>query len=263
MNAHRTACILSAGIMLAATIPAFAHSPGPTRGFHDRQPQRVLVHPYYYRPVAREVVVRRPVYVERRMLVPRPMVNYALVPPPAYYWPPYIVRARPVYYGPAYYVSAAPALAASVPPPPPSSPAPPTAQPAPAGKSFTLSADALFDFNQATLKPEGRRQLDKLAADLKRAEYDVVRVTLVTVTGHTDRLGSAPYNMKLSMRRAETVKAYLVELGIPAAKIVTTGRGETNPVTKPGQCLGDKATKELIACLQPDRRVEVEVSIAK
>ena len=167
---------------------------------------------------------------------------------------------RPVYYSePAYYVRAAPALVGAAYPPPP----PPVVKPAPAPKRFTLSADALFNFDQAIVKPEGRRQLDKLAADLKGAKFDVIKIAMVTVTGHTDRIGSAAYNMRLSMRRAEAVKAYLVELGIPAAKIVATGKGETHPVTKPGECKGDKATKELIACLQPDRRVEIEVSVAK
>ena len=180
---------------------------------------------------------------------------------------------RPMYYGePAYYVRAAPTLAgAAYPPPPPPAhagaayppPPPPVVKPAPAPKRFTLSADALFNFDQAIVKPEGRRQLDKLAADLKGAKFDVIKIAMVTVTGHTDRIGSAAYNMRLSMRRAEAVKAYLVELGIPAAKIVATGKGETHPVTKPGECKGDKATKELIACLQPDRRVEIEVSVAK
>ncbi len=95
------------------------------------------------------------------------------------------------------------------------------------------------------------------------AKFDVIEIAMVTVTGHTDRIGSAAYNTRLSMRRAEAVKAHLVELGIPAAKIVAAGKGETHPVTKPGECKGDKATKELIACLQPDRRVEIEVSVAK
>jgi OOP family OmpA-OmpF porin len=176
-----------------------------------------------------------------------------------------VVRARPWYYydyyEPPYYVIAGPALAAVEPPPPP--PPPARRAPAPAPKRFALSADALFDFDRAVLRPEGRRQLDKLAADLKRAEYDIVRISMVRVTGHTDRLGSAPYNMNLSMRRAEAVKTYLVGLGIPAAKIVAAGRGEANPVTRPGQCPGEKASRELIACLQPDRRVEVEISFAK
>jgi outer membrane protein OmpA-like peptidoglycan-associated protein len=267
MNASQTACILSAGIMLATTIPAFAQSPGQGRGFRDRQPQRAVVQQRQFRSVARDVVVRRHAYVDRRAFAARPYYAYpyaypyAYVAPRYYYPPPLVAYGPPLYYyvEPPYYLSQAPAPSASVPPPPPAR----AAKPAPAAKRFTLSADALFDFDQSVLRPEGRRQLDKLAADLKGTEYDIVKVTMVTVTGHTDRLGAASYNMRLSMRRAETVKAHLVNLGIPAAKIVATGRGETNPVTKPGQCPGEKATQELIACLQPDRRVEVEVSIAK
>ena len=84
---------------------------------------------------------------------------------------------------------------------------------------------------------------------------------LVTVTGHTDRIGSHAYNMKLSTRRAEAVKTYLVEsAGIPAGKIAARGTDGSDPVTKPGECKGKNATKQLIACLQPDRRVEVVVS---
>jgi outer membrane protein OmpA-like peptidoglycan-associated protein len=115
-----------------------------------------------------------------------------------------------VYYSaPAYYAEAAPAPAEAAYPPPP----PRVVRPAPAPKRFTLSADALFDFDQAIVKPEGRRHLDKLAADLMGAKFDVIEIAMVTVTGHTDRFGSAAYNTRLSMRRAEAVKAYLVNLG--------------------------------------------------
>jgi outer membrane protein OmpA-like peptidoglycan-associated protein len=272
MNAPKIACLLSASVMLATTFPAFAQQSGQ-RGARDRQPQRVLAQQRHYHPVARDAV-RRHAYVDRQVFVHRHAGPYAYYGPPAYYWPPYVVRERPMYYyygepayyvSPPYYVGPGPALAAVVPPPPP----PPAAKRAPApervpaAKRFTLSADALFDLDQWVLKPEGRRQLDKLAADLKDMEYDIVEVTMVKVTGHTDRLGSDSHNMRLSMRRAETVKAHLVNLGLPAAKIVATGKGETNPVTRPGECRGDKPTRELIACLQPDRRVEVEVSVAK
>ena len=120
----------------------------------------------------------------------------------------------------------------------------------------TFSADSLFDFDKATVKPAGKQQLDKLAADLRGADFDVI-----TVTGHTDRIGTHAYNMGLSTRRAEAVKAYLVQsAGIPAGKIAARGTDGSDPVTKPGDCKGKKATKALIACLQPDRRVEVEVS---
>ncbi|MBI3525761.1 MAG: outer membrane beta-barrel protein [Betaproteobacteria bacterium] len=131
--------------------------------------------------------------------------------------------------------------------------------PPPMPTKVTFSADSLFDFGKAVVKPEGKQALDKLAADLRGASFDVI-----LVTGHTDRIGSHAYNMKLSTHRAETVQAYLVEsAGIPAGKITAKGVNGSDPVTKPGECVGAKATKKLIACLQPDRRVEVEVTATK
>lgn len=132
----------------------------------------------------------------------------------------------------------------------------PPPSPPQASRKVTFSADSLFDFDKATLKPAGKQDLDKFSADLKGANFDVI-----TVTGHSDRIGSHAYNMKLSTRRAEAVKTYLVEsAGIPADKIMTKGVDGAEPVTKPGECQGKKATKALITCLQPDRRVEVEVT---
>jgi OOP family OmpA-OmpF porin len=120
----------------------------------------------------------------------------------------------------------------------------------------TFSADSLFDFDKAGLKPAGQLDLDKFANAVRGTEFDVIKVT-----GHTDRIGSHAYNMKLSQRRAETVKAYLVNsAGIAADKIVAKGVNGAEPVTKPEDCSGKKASKALIACLQPDRRVEAEVS---
>jgi OOP family OmpA-OmpF porin len=138
-----------------------------------------------------------------------------------------------------------------VPPPPP-----------PAPKKTTFSADSsagsLFDFGKATLKPEGQDALNKFAADLKDASFDSI-----TVTGHTDRIGSKAYNMKLSARRAEAVKAYLVKSsGIPSDKITAKGVDGSEPVTKPGECTS-KNSKKLIACLAPDRRVIVEVTATR
>ncbi len=138
------------------------------------------------------------------------------------------------------------------PPPPPPVVVPP---PPPPPRRVAFSADNLFGFDKATVRPEAKLELDKFAADLKGTRYDTIKVV-----GHTDRIGSESYNMKLSMERAEAVKAYLMEsAGIPADKISATGVGESEPVTKPGECKGEKATKKLIVCLQPDRRVEVEV----
>jgi OOP family OmpA-OmpF porin len=121
------------------------------------------------------------------------------------------------------------------------------------------SVDSLFDFGKADVKPAGKLAIDKFTADLKGADYEVIKVT-----GHTDRIGSKAFNQKLSTRRAEAVKAYMVEsAGIPADKIEATGVDGSYPVTKPGECKGTKRTKKLIACLAPDRRVEVEVSATR
>ena len=139
-------------------------------------------------------------------------------------------------------VAPAPRPAAVIPPPP---------QPT----RVTFSADALFDFDKAILKPAGKQSIDKFAVDLRGTRYDVI-----TVTGHTDRIGSQAYNQALSARRAEAVKSYLVDpAAIPASKISYKGAGESEPVTKSGDCKGSTASKTLINCLQRDRRVEVEV----
>jgi OOP family OmpA-OmpF porin len=153
------------------------------------------------------------------------------------------------------YVAATPAPEAVVAAPPP--PPPPVAVIAPpTARKVTFSADALFGFDKSTVTPEGKQHLDKFAADLRGTDFDVI-----TVTGHTDRIGSHDYNMALSTRRAEAVKNYLVEsAGIPAGKIAARGTDGSDPVTKPGDCTGTRATRQLIACLQPDRRVEVEVA---
>ena len=132
----------------------------------------------------------------------------------------------------------------------------PTPQPL---RKVTLSADSLFDFDKATVKPEGKQALDTLVADLRDVDFDAI-----IVTGHTDRIGSHAYNMKLSSRRAEAVKVYLVKsAGIPVDKISASGVDGADPVTKPDECKGTKKTKALIVCLQPDRRVEVQVTGTK
>jgi len=99
--------------------------------------------------------------------------------------------------------------------------------------------------------------LDDLVRTVQGATYDVI-----LVIGHTDRIGTAAYNQKLSLRRANAVMEYLVSQGIEQRRISAEGRGETQPVTKPGECTGP-GSKKLIACLQPDRRVEVHVSASK
>lgn len=145
-------------------------------------------------------------------------------------------------------IAAAPVVVTPPPPPAPVTPPPPV--------KVSFSADSLFDFDKSAVKPAGKQALDKFAADLKNTQYDAVKVT-----GHTDRLGSPAYNQKLSSRRADAVSAYLVEsAGVASNKIAAQGVSGANPVTKPGDCKGNKPTAKLIACLQPDRRVEVEVT---
>ena len=154
-----------------------------------------------------------------------------------------------------------PVIVAQAPPPVVAAAAPvPAPQPAPvfvpAPVKVSFSADSLFDFDNAVVKPAGRAELDKLAADLRGVDYDVINVT-----GHTDRIGSHAYNQALSARRAQAVSSYLVTSGdIPAQKINAKGVNGSDPVTKPGDCVGRKTTPALIACLQPDRRVDIEVT---
>ena len=137
---------------------------------------------------------------------------------------------------------------------PPAAPAAPVAPPAPSVQKITLASKALFDFDKAILKPEGQAVLDR---EIVSRIKEVQKLELVLVTGHTDRLGSQQYNQKLSERRAAAVAAYLAAKGVAKDKIETLGMGKTQPV--PGVVCEQKNRKALIACLQPHRRVEVEV----
>ena len=121
------------------------------------------------------------------------------------------------------------------------------------GEKVTIAADALFDFNKATLRPEGKAKLDDVVGKAKQLNLEVI-----IAVGHADRIGSAAYNQKLSEKRAASVKDYLVSKGIPANRVYTEGKGSKQPVTKPNQCKGAKSAK-VIACLQPDRRVDIEL----
>jgi OOP family OmpA-OmpF porin len=154
------------------------------------------------------------------------------------------------------------APAVYVTPPPPPAPVPVAAPPPPPPVAVVMprkvqfSADSLFSFDKAVIRPDGRTALDAFGRDLQGARYGTI-----SVEGNTDRLGSDAYNQKLSQERADAVKAYLItNAGIESRKITSVGRGESNPVTKPDDCKGTKPTPSLIACLQPDRRVDVEVT---
>lgn len=131
--------------------------------------------------------------------------------------------------------------------------APRQATPKPDSDKIKLAADALFDFNKATLRAEGKKKLDELVDKAKAVNLEVI-----IAVGYTDRIGSEKYNQKLSEKRAGAVKAYLVSKGIDKNRVYTEGKGKTNPVTG-DTCKGTKKSKALIACLQPDRRVEIEL----
>ena len=136
-------------------------------------------------------------------------------------------------------------------------PAPVMAVPAPAPvRRVTYNAESLFGFDTAVVQPSGRVALDSFSAELAGTSYADIQVE-----GHTDRLGSTAYNQTLSQQRADAVKAYLVNQGkLDPAKVQAVGKGEGTPATQAGACPGQHQTAALIACLQPDRRVEIAVS---
>jgi OOP family OmpA-OmpF porin len=120
---------------------------------------------------------------------------------------------------------------------------------------ISISADSDFEFDKAALSPSGTQALDRFLVDLRDMNYQTI-----VVRGNADRIGTEAYNMKLSVRRAEAVRDYLILTGgIAADKLVTTGVGESQPDTKPGECDDAKSSKALIKCLAPDRRVDIEV----
>ncbi|WP_412479547.1 OmpA family protein [Azonexus sp. IMCC34839] len=131
--------------------------------------------------------------------------------------------------------------------------APAAAAVKPAGEKITVAADALFDFNKAVLRPEGKAKLDELVSKAK-----AIKLEVILAVGHTDRIGGDAYNQKLSEKRAAAVKEYLVAKGIEANRVYTEGKGKKQPVTG-DKCKGTAKTKALIDCLQPDRRVDIEV----
>jgi OOP family OmpA-OmpF porin len=146
---------------------------------------------------------------------------------------------------------------AIVPPAPPAAKPAPAAAPAPApapapkpapapavASKVTYAADAFFDFDKAVLKPEGKAKLDDLVGKVKGINLEVI-----IAVGHTDSVGSDAYNQKLSIKRSEAVKAYLVSKGIEKSRVYTEGKGEKQPVA-------DNKTGE---GRSKNRRVEIEV----
>jgi OmpA-OmpF porin, OOP family len=140
----------------------------------------------------------------------------------------------------------APAAAPAAPAPAPAAkPAPaPAPAAAPTSEKVTFAADAFFDFDKSALKPEGKAKLDDLVSKLAGVNLEVI-----VAVGHTDSVGTDKYNDKLSMRRAQAVKAYLVSKGIEANRIYTEGKGERQPI----------ADNRTSAGRAKNRRTEIEV----
>ena len=160
---------------------------------------------------------------------------------------------RTGYYTPADAVPGCDAPLVTVEPtPPPAPPVVPTPAPAPApvvvaaptSEKVTFAADAFFDFDKSILKPEAKVKLDDMAAKLKGVDLEVI-----VAVGHTDSIGTDAYNQKLSERRADAVKAYIVSIGIDAKRVFSEGKGESQPAV-------DNKTA---ANRAKNRRVEIEV----
>ena len=154
--------------------------------------------------------------------------------------PKAMVQPDPVY--PTPEVNPEPVPAAAPAPAPALAPAPAPA--AAVSSKVTYAADAFFDFDKSVIKPEGKAKLDDLVGKVKAINLEVI-----IAVGHTDSVGSDAYNQKLSLRRSQAVKAYLVSKGIDKTRIYTEGKGEKQPVA-------DNKTKEGRA---KNRRVEIEV----
>ena len=124
-------------------------------------------------------------------------------------------------------------------------------------KTFNLSSDVTFAFGKANLKPQAKATLDGIYGEIAQ-----INNANVAVAGYTDRIGKDAPNVKLSQRRADSVANYLVAKGVPAQNISAVGHGKANPVTG-STCDAVKGRKALIACLAPDRRVEIAVNGTK
>lgn len=132
----------------------------------------------------------------------------------------------------------------------------------PAFEKVTIQAEALFDFDKAVVRPDGKKVLDAEVVG-KMKQYSQVEVLLIT--GHADRIGTTKYNQKLSERRAAAVKDYLVSQGVESNRLESAAKGESEPIVDCKDVKGRESgkNKNLVECLQPNRRVMVEIKVQK
>ena len=246
MNPKRLLLAAAPAVALLLAAPAalaqWHHPHGwvrPYPHFHGPYGPRFYAAPWYYAPpVYAPPLYAPPLYGPPLYAVPPPVYTYRYDPPP-----PSPARP-PEFYGEPRYSDApreSGASRARIEPPPKVAAA--------RLERTVLSARELFAFDEARLRgPIGK--LDEIAATLKREP----QIDKVRITGHTDRIGSEEYNLKLSERRAQAVKDYLVSKGVAPRRLVALGRGMADPVVT----CNDQDRAELIKCLEPNRRVEVE-----
>ncbi len=149
-------------------------------------------------------------------------------------------------------------MPADCPPKPMTTASPPTLTIQPAPERINLSTDTLFRFDKSAAQdilPEGRYELYRLAKTLR--QYQQTGTSTIVITGHTDRKGTEAYNMRLSSQRAQTIANYLVNQGVNPNTISTTGAGESQPIV---ECSASLPRQQEIDCLQPNRRVALDVT---
>jgi OOP family OmpA-OmpF porin len=171
----------------------------------------------------------------------KPVAAYVAPVPEATPTPAPALAPEPVAAAPA---PVEPVVVAAPPPPPP--------------QAISFTGDALFAFDKSELRPEGKAMLEDLISRLQGVTFD-----RINVTGHSDRIGSKDYNQQLSERRATTVKDYLVGKDVASGRIDAQGMGNSQPTVASDDCRNTQGSKETIACLQPDRRVDIEMTGTK